>query len=170
MGVTRRQWFFRGIIVVMVLVVVVRQYLKYKVAPDLELAHIELVALDGRPVDPTTDFSGKNILLTVFATWCGPCNAEIAHMEAVRPQLEEAGFVLVHITDEELGKVERFINKNPSGITYLRSLTPVKVLGVHTFPTHFVFNAQGALRFKQTDPLNWKNPNTVKELIESLDN
>lgn len=168
MGVTRRQWFFRGVIIVMVLVVGVRQYLKYKVAPGLQLAHIELVTLDGQPVYPAVDFSGKSILLTVFATWCGPCNAEISQMEAVRPQLEQAGFVLVHITDEELGKIERFMSKNPSGITYLRSITPIKVLGVHTFPSHFVFDEEGVLLYKQTDPMDWRDAETIKMLEEMI--
>lgn len=167
MQVTRRQWIFRAIIVVMILGVIVRQYVKYKVAPELELAQIEFVTLDGQPFDPV-QWKGKNVLLTVFASWCGPCNAEVAPMEAARPQLEAADFVLVHVTDEELEKVEMFMAKHPSGIAYLRSNTPRESIGVHTVPTHFVFDTEGKLRFKQTDPLNWQDPETVTGLIETV--
>lgn len=165
MGVTRRQWFFRGIIVVMVLTIIVRQYVKYRIAPELELHTLQLADMEGLPID-LTDYKGQNILLTYYATWCGPCHAEIAFMEAARPQLEDEDFVLIHVSDEEVDKINGFIAKNPSGITFLQSLTPLADIGVHTFPTHFLFDKAGALRFKQTDPLDWKDPGTVKEIVE----
>lgn len=167
MQVTRRQWFFRAIIVLMIVGVIVRQYIKYKVAPELELTQIEFVTLDGQPFDPA-QWKGKNVLLTVFATWCGPCKAEVEPMEMARPQLEAANFVMVHVTDEELGKVERFMAQHPSGFMYLRSNTPRESIGVHTIPTHFVFDTEGKLRFRQTDPLDWEAPEIVNELIETV--
>lgn len=168
MEVTRRQWFFRGIIVVMILVVIVRQYVKYRVAPELEIDKLEFVNLDGSPYD-NTNLKGRHILLTYFATWCGPCNAEIAGIEAARPLLEAQGFLLVHVTDEDLGKVNGFMAKHPSGITYLRSPKPLADIGVHTYPTHFVFDKQGALRYKQTNEMNWNDPETVQDLIKRVE-
>jgi peroxiredoxin len=168
MEVTRRQWFFRGIIVVMMVGIIVRQYIKYRVAPELELDKLEFVNLDGSRFN-TADLKGHNVLLTYFATWCGPCNAEIADMEAVRPLLEEQGFMLVHVTDEELGKVNGFMAKHPSGITYLLSPKPLAEIGVHTYPTHFVFDKQGTLRFKQTNELNWRTPSTVQDIVKVVE-
>lgn len=153
----------------MILVVIVRQYMKYKIAPELELQTIELVSLAGQPIDISTEFAGKNILLTAFATWCGPCHAEVAGMEAARPTLEQAGFVLIHISDEEVGKIQGFINKNPSGITYLRTTVLLEKIGVHTYPTHFLFDKNGALRYKQTDPFDWSDPQVITGLIKQVD-
>lgn len=150
----------------MVLVIMVRQYRKYKVAPELELSAIEMVTLQGEPANLAQLHTGKNILLTYFATWCGPCHAEVAPMEAARPLLESNGFVLVHASDEDADKIVSFASKNPSGIVYYRSAVALENLGVHTYPTHFVFDKKGQLRFKQTDPLQWQNPATVQEIID----
>lgn len=165
MNITRRQWFFRGLIVAMVLVIVVRQYIKFKVAPDLELDKLELVTLQGEPAS-LSQYDGKNILLTFFATWCGPCHAEIAGMEAARPQLEAAGFVLIHVSEEEVAKINAFMAKNPSGMTYLQTLVSLEGLAIHTIPTHYVFDKEGKIRFKQTNQLDWDEPETVQELID----
>lgn len=147
---------------------IARQYIKYRVAPELEFSKLEFVTLDGNPTDLSA-FQGKHILLTYFATWCGPCNAEIAPMEAARPILEQNGFVMLHVSDEDVNKINAFIAKHPSGIEYLRSGKPLDEIGVHTYPTHFVFNKNGNLRFTQTDPLDWDDPETINELIRHIE-
>jgi hypothetical protein len=102
----------------------------------------------------------RTVETTVWAT---------TDMEAVRPLLEEQGFMLVHVTDEELGKVNGFMAKHPSGITYLLSPKPLAEIGVHTYPTHFVFDKQGTLRFKQTNELNWRTPSTVQDIVKVVE-
>ncbi len=148
---------------------IVRQYAKYNVAPELALNSLELVATTGAPVD-YTQFQNKNILLTCFASWCGPCNAEIAPMEAIRPTLEQHDFVMLQVSDEEMDKIITFQLKHPKGgMQYLKSLTPFENVGVHTYPTHFVFDKNGQLRFKQTNPLDWDDPETINELIKAVE-
>ncbi len=166
MDATRKQWLIRGLVVIVALAIIVRQYVKYKIAPELSLQQVELVSLQGDAVDLATNYQGKHLLLTTFATWCGPCHAEVPEMEKVRPQLEAAGFVLIHVSDEDVNKINGFMLQNPSGITYLQSIRPLADIGAHTYPTHFVFDKTGTLRFKQTDPLDWQNPETVQELID----
>ncbi len=151
----------------MLLVLAIRQYVKYRVAPELDMHKLELVTLDGSPTTLSA-YAGKHILLTFFATWCGPCHQEIPAMEAARTQLEQAGFVLIHVSDEEVPLINKFMDKNPSGITYLRSLTSREALGVHTIPTHYVFDRQGGLKFKQTNPLDWEKPETVQQIIDMV--
>jgi peroxiredoxin len=168
MEVSRTQWFLRGIIAVMIIGVIVRQYVKYRVAPELEIDKLEFVNLDGSQYNHS-NLKGRNILLTYFATWCGPCNAEIAGLEAARQLLEAEGFLLVHVTDEALEKINNFMAKHPSGITYLRSTKPLAEIGVHTYPTHFVFDKQGTLRYKQTNEMNWNNPETAQDIIKMVE-
>jgi peroxiredoxin len=46
-------------------------------APDFELA-----ALDGTPFH-TADLHGRVIVLNFFATWCGPCQMELPHLQSI---------------------------------------------------------------------------------------
>lgn len=48
-----------------------------KPAPDFQLASIE-----GTPFH-TVDLRGKVIVLNFFATWCGPCQSELPHLQAI---------------------------------------------------------------------------------------
>ena len=83
--------------------------------------------------------------------------------------LEAEGFLLVHVTDEALEKINNFMAKHPSGITYLLSTKPLAEIGVHTYPTHFVFDKQGTLRYKQTNEMNWNNPETAQDIIKMVE-
>ena len=168
MNVTPRQWFFRGILVLMIVALLVRQYVKYRVAPDLEIASLELVTLDGQPAS-LSQYQGKNVLLSFFATWCGPCHAEIDDLERLRPELEQHGFALVHVSDEEVAQIEAFKQKNPSGITFYQSISPLDKIGIHTFPIHYVLSKAGETKLKQTNALDWDNPEIVQKLVEAAE-
>lgn len=44
--------------------------------------HFELTTLDGTP-SCTDDLRGRVIVLNFFATWCGPCQKELPHLQVI---------------------------------------------------------------------------------------
>ena len=45
-----------------------------------------------------SDFRGKVVLIDVWATWCGPCNAEIPKLKELEKKLEGRNICFVSIS------------------------------------------------------------------------
>jgi thiol-disulfide isomerase/thioredoxin len=60
---------------------------------------LTFTAVDGRNVD-LKDYRGKVVLIDFWATWCGPCKAEIPNIKRVYAEYHAKGFEIIGISLE----------------------------------------------------------------------
>lgn len=62
-----------------------------------------------------SDYQGKVVLINFWATWCGPCQAEMPHLQKMYVDLADKGFVVLAISADnarDASKVKPLIKKN----------------------------------------------------------
>jgi thiol-disulfide isomerase/thioredoxin len=112
-------------------------------------------------------YRGKTVFLNLWATWCGPCMAEMPSIQrlAGMPGLEggEVAFVCVSI-DQEVDAFRQFVaSAKDVPMTFLHA-DPAKLPPVFTtdgIPATFVIAPDGRVAAAVTGGADWDDPSVV---------
>lgn len=128
---------------------------------------LRLPLLDGGEKD-IAQLRGKLVLVNFWAIWCPPCVEELPSLQRLHDKRESAGLEILAV---EVGdapeRVKDFLADKAVFFPVL--LDPEgKALaswGVHAFPTTFVIDRQGHIRYAGFGAFAWDSP----EMLELLD-
>lgn len=119
-------------------------------APDFQVKD-----LDGKDFNLAT-YKGKVILLNFWATWCGPCRAEIPGLIDLQNKYKDQLQIIGMDVDDEEADVRETMNSE--SINYPVALTPGAVRmaygGITALPTVFVINQEGRVVQKHVGLFN----------------
>lgn len=142
-------------------------FIKAKIIPAKHIKkapNFTLEDLDGKKVE-LQSFKGKVILLSFWATWCGPCKKEMPSMEALYKQLKPQGFVLlgVSVDYEKKEKVREFIEKNGCSFPILLDpkLHVYHLYEIKGIPTAILIDKQGGIVGKAVGSKDWNTPEVI---------
>jgi peroxiredoxin len=113
-----------------------------KPAPDFTL-----LSLDGQDVR-LSDFQGKPVLLTFWASWCPPCRAQKSHLITAYNDFADQGLVILGINvGEEPSLVREYVAQKGIPFPVLLGTEEVAHLyQVRGIPATFLIDRQGILR------------------------
>jgi len=112
--------------------------------------------LDGKSIK-STDLRGKVVLVNFWATWCGPCRAEIPDLVTLQDKYRDQ-LVILGISEDESGEegVRQFAAKYNINYTVAMSTPEIRAAfpSVMALPTTYVLDREGKLAQKNVGMLN----------------
>jgi thiol-disulfide isomerase/thioredoxin len=143
-------------------------------APDFRASDLQ-----GKPV-ALSELRGQVVLLNIWATWCGPCRAEMPSLQRLHQQLGPEGLKVVAVSvDAAPGRLDATGNTGGDvaafgkeyGLTFPLWREPSgaiqRAYRTTGIPESFVIGRDGSIRKKVIGATEWDDPTNV-ELIRRL--
>ncbi|MCB0494294.1 MAG: TlpA family protein disulfide reductase [Cyclobacteriaceae bacterium] len=126
--------------------------------------------LNGNRLD-FRQFENKVVFLNLWATWCGPCRAEMPTIQKLYEKMNgdpNVAFVMLSIDkDKDLPKVIRYLkDKEYTFNGYMPSGYLTEQLNVPSIPTTFVISKEGKILTKEVGTTNFNTNRFYKFLKE----
>ena len=116
-----------------------------------------------------SDYKGSPLIINIWASWCGPCRAEMGSLERLAQRYSGKEFNIIGIsTDDYRNKAEAFIRQ--TGITFENFLDHrlllENMLGANTIPLTVLVDEQGRVLQKVRGSREWDNPEIIDAIAQ----
>jgi len=114
-----------------------------------------------------SEFRGKPLIINVWASWCGPCRAEMGSLERLSRRNGGKQFAVIGIsTDDYPDAARAFLQKSPTRFSHFidTGLLLENMLGANRIPLTVLVDARGRVLGKYYGAKEWDSPAAL-ELI-----
>lgn len=133
---------------------------------------LPLTTADGK-IKNLSEFKGKVLLISFWASWCGPCLEELPHFALLQKKFPEKLTVLP-INQDDSVKTRQFIDVfwKKYGINFPSYFDPgykiAKQVNLEVLPTNIVLDHQGRKVFEGIGYVDWLGDDAQKMLSELI--
>jgi thiol-disulfide isomerase/thioredoxin len=118
-----------------------------------------------------SELRGKPLIINVWASWCGPCRAEMGSLERLSRRFGGKQFNIIGIsTDDHASAAAAFLTQ--SNVTFDnyhdRNLLLEGMLGADTIPLTVLVDAQGRVLKKIRGSKQWDSPDSLELLAKTF--
>ncbi len=132
--------------------------------------NVAFTALDGSRQLDLESFRGRPVLMTFWASWCGPCRQELPELQKLAVELEDEGFALVTINVDQSALVgARFLERYGIDVpVYRMDQGTLMALGVQSLPTNMLLDPEGrpVMILRGYSP---SVPDEIRRLVAEMD-
>lgn len=131
---------------------------------------LQLADLDGSKYD-LLKLRERVVLVNFWASWCPPCVREMPSMQRLKEKMSDRPFTILAVNMAESNtEVRAFLDKIKIDFPVLmdRDGALLKRWKVIVFPTSFVIDTEGRIRYAALGELEWDSPEVLEKLTELL--
>jgi thiol-disulfide isomerase/thioredoxin len=131
-----------------------------------------LQGLNG-PSRNLSEFRGRALIINVWASWCGPCRAEMASLERLAWRDEGRAFAIIGIsTDDFPEQASEWLKHSNATISHYidRELQMEHMLGASSLPLTVLVDRDGRVLDKVYGARQWDSPESIALLSKTFRN
>jgi thiol-disulfide isomerase/thioredoxin len=135
-----------------------------------EFPNLSFTQLDGSRQLDLESFRGRPVLMTFWASWCGPCREELPELQKLSVDLVDEEFALITINmDQSPIQGARFLQRYDIDVpVYRMDPRAIQALGVSSLPTNVLLDRQGR-PVQIYEGYSPEVPNEIRRLVLAME-